>query len=170
MAAAQLQIPTIRTMVNEIISGYNNENVIDRKKESLYSYAYLSDEVLDRLLYTYDKDRKIIFTMLQSGEFKDEPLILRLIYDMVDNNNSIIEMPSLHDHAYAILEKYGLMNEYNRHKVDFDKKAKMMQQSYYHNDNYGGGRRSKRSHHKTRKGKSRKHRSKGGRRGKSRKH
>lgn len=36
--------------------------------------------------------------------------------------------------------------------------------------NDGGRRRSKRSHRKTRKGKSQKHRSKGGRRGKSRKH
>ena len=40
----------------------------------------------------------------------------------------------------------------------------------YGSSNDGGRRRSKRSHRKTRKGKSQKHRSKGGRRGKSRKH
>lgn len=83
--------------------------------------------------------------------------------------------------------KYGDYVQHNKTNYHFSETEKQQLNKWLENhpmlktkyDHYireyttnqdGGRRRSKRSHRKTRKGKSQKHRSKGGRRGKSRKH
>lgn len=113
----------------------------------------------------------------------DKPYILLLIYDMVENDNSTIFKSSIQGKAYVFLEKYNLKDAYDAYKGIFKEKTNAIlknSQAHFNEEvvtksnapasSANGGRRSKRSHRKTRKGKSRKHRSKGGRRGKSRKH
>ena len=191
-AAAQLQPPTIITICDEIISTHYHEQVVQDSLTNIMRYA---GHDMDYGFYTgtfSEHSHLVTYNPRGEPEFflvNNEPYILRLIYDMVDNNLSMLYMPQLHDNAYAFLEKYKLKDAYDDYKIIFDKKTADIKKQRdksanneiamliegptakaYSSSANGGRRRSKRSHRKTRKGKSRKHRSKGGRRGKSRKH
>ena len=112
----------------------------------------------------YPNELKNAISIINSSDTMRNYMYQRLGIYPDDNNTDITSVPI----------NMNILSQQNTNEIGINRthnnNANVVPNDEPNDEPNYGGRRSKRSHRKTQKGKSRKHRSKGGRRGKSRKH